>query len=309
MKRLLILLMVLVGAVMATAVQPTAVAVQPTVVALTQEILMHKYQMVECKANALIDMANKLNGYNVSVENQSDSIAALNQNLARLRTQAEQGNVSGFNIANREVYQNMRQLAPGLRNGKMQMQKGKGAGKASEFNRMYTDIRQQEAQCLADAAKSLAKKELQEWKEWQQQKRDRLRILQQRNITGISKEAIKKLEEILSKHENISARYGALLDNSTIEQLRAMRIQMIQEKNLVRARYEIEYMKTLLNAINKTASEKGYENSVQNISNLLESANQKISGGYDEENFKNAWEELKQASEQMRELVRQMRTA
>jgi len=307
MKRLLILLMVLVGAVMATAVQPTAAAVQPTAAALTQEILMHKYQMVECKANALMDMANKLNEYNVSVENQSDSIAALNQNLARLRTQAEQGNVSGFNIANREVYQNMRQLASGLRNGKMQMQKGKGAGKVSEFNRMYAGIRQQEAQCLADAAKSLAKKELQEWKEWQQQKRDRLRILQQRNIT--SEEAAKKLEEILSKHENISARYGALLDNSTIEQLRAMRIQMIQEKNLVRARYEIEYMKTLLNAINKTASEKGYENSVQNISNLLESANQKISAGYDEESFKNAWEELKQASEQMRELVREMRTA
>jgi len=302
--------MVLVGAVMATAVQPVGVAVQPTAAALTQEILMHKYQMVECKANALIDMANKLNEYNVSVENQSDSIAALNQNLARLRTQAEQGNVSGFNIANREVYQNMRQLAPGLRNGKMQMQKGKGAGKVSEFNkfnRIYTDIRQQEAQCLADAAKLLAKKELQEWKEWQQQKRDRLRILQQRNIT--SEDAAKKLEEILSKHENISVRYGALLDNSTIEQLRAMRIQMIQEKNLVRARYEIEYMKTLLNAINKTASEKGYENSVQSISNLLESANQKISAGYDEESFKNAWEELKQASEQMRELVREMRTA
>ena len=84
---------------------------------------------------------------------------------------------------------------------------------------------------------------------------------------------------------------------------------MNQEKNLLRARYEIEHMRILLNAINKTASEKGYEESIKNINNLLESANQKISAGYDEENFKYAWEELKQASEQMRELVRQMRTA
>lgn len=296
MKKLIVLLMVLFGAAMAVAGQPAT---------LMQEILMHKYQMVECKANALIEMTNKLNEYNITVENQSSIIATLNQNLARLRTEAEQGNVSGFNMVNREIYQNMRQQVLGLRNEKMQ--KGKGAGKVNEFNKMYAEIRQQEARCLADTARSLAKKELQEWKEWQQKKRDRLRILQQKNIT--SEDTTKKLDEILSRHENMSVRYSILIDNSTIEQLRAMRIQMNQEKNLLRARYEIEHMRILLNAINKTASEKGYEESIKNINNLLESANQKISAGYDEENFKYAWEELKQASEQMRELVRQMRTA
>jgi len=272
----------------------------------TAEILMHKYGIIECKVNATAWLLDEMAGYNVSGDNQAQKTAILDS-LAALKAYAEEGNITNFNAGVRELQENMKDAAVTLRKERREgwgadQNNGEKGKNNADIIKLYEDARRMQAQCLREVAPALARAELKEWKEWQEQKRERATALAKKKIIT------DKLNNILDAHNRFVNRYSELIGNSTVEELRTMRTELVQEQLKLRAEYEIEYMRILLNAINQTATEKGYAGDVASISSMLDSASQKITE-YNEEQFKSAWDELKEAAKKLRELFANIKKA
>ncbi|MFH1222611.1 MAG: hypothetical protein V1492_06025 [Candidatus Micrarchaeota archaeon] len=265
-----------------------------------QELMDKKYDMVSCRVTLLTTLLDQAPGYNVTVD--SSVSPKLTSDLAALKSAADSGSKTDFRSVMDSLRADAKDALSTLRDAKRQLAQQPNEVK-EQARSDFTAAKQTETDCLQIAALDFAKSEVADAQYFRDHGQD---IVNNMSAKGYD---TSKMQEVLV---DVDAQIAALqnaINAGDLTALKDMREQIRGEHMHARARFAIERDRAILNAVKDSAVEKGYSSDVDQINSLLDSAATKASKGrpYEEGEFQQTWDQIKQANQLLRDLIRKIK--
>lgn len=264
---------------------------------LKKNVLKMQYEKVACRVefynSALSTLADKVNG------TADDEIETLNNDLANLKSAADSGDRSAYNSVLHALSNDMKENVRVYK----ELFHDLSGPERKEFRNEFVAERKNLAECIRKSSFSLGEAQSNYVRAWIKNGKNITDGLENKgldvtNLTRILNEAegkFKKLEGALTTGNGTEV-------EDTAKEIRAEHLHLW-------ARFHIERLRLLLSAVYTTALEKNYSAEVEEITGLLNSANDKVKVGeqYTEGDLVQVRELLKSASEKLKALFKKIR--
>ncbi|MDO8554017.1 MAG: hypothetical protein Q7S22_04375 [Candidatus Micrarchaeota archaeon] len=267
---------------------------------LKANIFEMQYEKVACRADfytATLDSVQN-SGLNVSVD-QLKSLIDMHKEA--LKVAADNEDSRAFNDALKLLQDDSKQLIITYANLKNVIPRGV-AGKEikTKLKQDFNSNMDTRNSCIKDTSIVLGKVQLEYVKNWKESAETTVENLKAKGVDT------SKMEEIISDLQLKIDTMDDVLATDDVNQIEIARKNIREEHLHIWARFQIARVDALLGAIESKATEKGLTVQVQEIRTLLSDADSKVTVGkaYDEGEFQQVQETLKQAVTKLRSLFK-----
>jgi phenolic acid decarboxylase len=265
---------------------------------LKQNVIEMQYEKIACRANFHIEVMKLVKEkLNASVD---DEIAAVKSDLEALKAAADAGNRSKFNVALKEIANDLKKNVITYR----KLLAGLKWSPKKQFVDDFLAAKKKMTDCFQNASVGLGKAQREYVNAWIENAKNVTQRLENKglNMSGL-KEIIGEAKEKLAKLDEAIATGNGTVVHEAANEIRGEHLHLW-------ARFHVERMSILLQAISSRAIERGLSADVEEIKSLLESAREKIMVGkaYENGEFEEIEKSLKSAAEKLRELFKKIKS-
>lgn len=265
---------------------------------LKQNVMEMQYNKIQCRAAFNIGVLEVIKTKVTDLDVES-AITATNKDMAALKTASENGDRTAYNAALKELGTDAKDIVSVYKEALKQI---KGPQRQS-LKKEFAALKTTRAECLAGTSVDLgtAQSEYVSW--W---------LMHAKNISGNLKAKgmdTAKLDAIALEAENKLTELDAAVATGNDKTVQETTAKLKAEHLHLWARFHIERMRMLTNAMSGKAMEKGITADVSAITAVLNTAEEKVKVGqpYSEGEFQQVKETLKDAAAKMRELFKKLK--